>query len=229
MKITATLALALLSTGFVSQMQSATAPERLDMKIRQDFFAGFGGDANALAKGMKTCEEILAGNPKHAEALVWHGGGLYFQAGRAFQTGDQENGMRLFQAGLKEMDSAVAFAPEMIAVRIPRGATLLTGSRGIPDPNIARPLIEKGLSDYEFALSRQESNWQNMGVHPRGELLFGLAEGHSRMGNEEKARLYFQRILTEMKATPYADRAELWMKEKSLPIAKTGCIGCHVK
>src|SRR5258708_2410282 len=82
--------------------------DRLDLKVRNYFFAGFAGNGTALVKGMKMCEDALAENPKHAEAMVWHGAGLYVQAGKAFQGGDQQKGMELYQRGMKELDEAVA-------------------------------------------------------------------------------------------------------------------------
>ena len=113
--------------GFLSTLRSAHAQEtaRFDMKVRESFFAGFGGDKDALVRGMKASEEVLAGNPKHAEALVWHGSGLTFQAGQAFSSGDQQKGMELWTKGLKEMQTAVDLAPESPSVLIARGADLL--------------------------------------------------------------------------------------------------------
>jgi len=45
---------------------------------------------------MKACEETLAQNPKHAEALVWHGAGLFYQSGKAVS-----------ETGLPERDTAL--------------------------------------------------------------------------------------------------------------------------
>ena len=67
----------------------------------------------------------LAATPDHAEALVWHGGGLVFLAGQAFQRGDTATGMERFGKGLGEMNKAVELAPDRVGVRVPRGATLL--------------------------------------------------------------------------------------------------------
>src|SRR5262245_9337134 len=64
------------------------AAERFDYVVRDDFFAGLRGDVARLDRAMKTCEEMLARNPRHAEALVWHGAGLLAQARLAFERGD---------------------------------------------------------------------------------------------------------------------------------------------
>src|SRR5258708_1574009 len=47
----------------------AGAQERFDMRVRNDFFAGFAGNSEALDRGMKLCEEELARNPANAAAL----------------------------------------------------------------------------------------------------------------------------------------------------------------
>ena len=204
----------------------AAQTDRFDLKVRNYFFAGFTGNATALAKGMKMCEDALAENPKNAEAMVWHGSGLYVQAGKAFQGGDQQKGMELYQRGMKELDEAVALAPDNIGVRIPRGAVLFTGSRFVP-PDMAKPLIEKAISDFEKVYEIQGPHLDQMPSHPRGELLIGLADGYSRLGDQEKARVFFEQIQTSLKGTAYEKSANLWMETKSLPAAQAGCLGCH--
>ena len=206
----------------------AVAQDRLDFKVRNYFFAGYTGDSAALAKGMKICEELLAANPKNAEAMVWHGTGVYFQGINAFQKGDPQTGGQLVQSGMKEMDSAVALAPNDLGVRIPRGAFLLTVSRNVPNPAIARPLTERGVSDLEKAYELQHSTLDKLGTHPKGELLLGLADGYTRLGQPEKAQPMIDRILADMKGTRYEASATLWNEKKSLPPAQAGCLGCHM-
>lgn len=205
----------------------AGGQERFDIKVRKYFFGGFQGDAAALEQGMKITEDALAANPQNAEALVWHGSGLSFRAGQAFARGDTQKGTDLWQRGMSEMDRAVALAPDDVGVRIPRGASLLGSSHFIPDSAIARPLIEKGVGDYEKTYQLQKDRFDKLGLHPRGELMIGLADGYSRLGDHEKARLWFERIRTELKGTLYADSANEWMKTGSLSPRQAGCLGCH--
>src|SRR5690348_3912511 len=108
--------------GFLTTVRLAPAQERFDLKVRNDFFAGFAGNEAALARGMEACEAVLAKNPNDPQALVWHGGGLLYQAGGAFQRGDQNKGIDLWTRGLKEMKTAVELDPDSVGVRIPRGA-----------------------------------------------------------------------------------------------------------
>src|ERR1700730_15093737 len=80
------------------------AQDRFDFQVRHYFFAGFAGDAASLEKGMKICEDSLATDPKNAEALVWHGAGLFYASGQAFQKQDMQKGGELWARGLKEME-----------------------------------------------------------------------------------------------------------------------------
>ncbi len=217
--------------GFLSAIRSAPAQTgdvqpRFDLKVRNDFFAGFAGDRQALDRGMKACEEALAARPKQAEALVWHGGGLLFQSGEAFRSGDQQKGMDLWTRGLKEMQTAVDLEPDNVGVRIPRGATLLAVSHFVPR-EMAGPLVKDAVSDYQRTYDLQKSHFATLGAHPRGELLLGLADGYSRLGDQDQARRYFEQIKKDLPGTAYARRADIWMETRSLTPEQTQCVGCH--
>ena len=205
------------------------AQDRFDFKVRNYFFSGFAGDEASLDMGMKICEDSLAADPKNAEAMVWHGAGLFYQSGQAFQKQDMQKGGELWARGLKEMDDAVALAPEQLGVIIPRGAVLLTAAKYVPNPEMARPLIEKGVGDFEKTYQLQEPNFEKIGTHPRGELMIGLADGYNRLGNQEKAQEWFERIQKSMPGTAYEKSATTWLETKSLTPAQSGCLGCHVK
>jgi hypothetical protein len=212
-----------------SAPQDAPRPgtERFDMLVRADFFAGFAGSEARLAKGMAACERVLADHPNHAEALVWHGSGLTFSAGQAFQKGDMKTGGELWQRGMTEMDRAVALAPDNVSVLIPRGAFLLQASQNMP-PQMGRPLVEKGVADYERVLAIQAPIFAMLGDHPKGELLFGLAEGYSRLGNGEKTRTYFDRLIKDAPASGQAPKAQAWLSTGTLPKSEgLSCVGCH--
>jgi tetratricopeptide (TPR) repeat protein len=209
------------------QTTPQAAGPRFDLIVRTDFFAGFAGDQARMARGMEACERVLADNPNHAEALVWHGSGLAFNAGQAFQKGDMKTGGELWQRGMGEMDKAVALEPDNVGVRIPRGALLLQATRNMP-PEMARALLEKGVTDYEHVLALQSAYFATLGDHPKGELLFGLAEGHSRLGNADKARAYFERLIVDAPASGQAPKASAWLSTGAIPKSEgLGCVGCH--
>jgi len=203
----------------------ATSSERFDMIVRTDFFAGFAGDAERLARGMATCERYLSANPDHAEALVWHGSGLVFRSGQAFQSGDTATGMGLFGRGLGEMNRAVALAPDRVGVRIPRGATLLESTRFMPAAQ-AEPLLRLAVGDFERVLDLQTAVFSSLGGHAKGELLFGLADGHARLGDQQKARQFFQRMTEDGSPSPRREYAAAWLSG-SAPKAVPACGPCH--
>lgn len=128
-------------TAFLVAARSAPA-DRFDHLVRGKFFAGLAGDRTALEEGMKTCEDILAEHPKHAEAMVWYGVGLFQRSSEAFRAGKREQGIELFNKAMSTMDQAVELAPDHVGVRVPRGAMLLTASRFMP-PEYGRPLLDR--------------------------------------------------------------------------------------
>lgn len=200
--------------------------DRFDFKVRNYFFAGLAGDAASLEEGMKICEKILATDPKQPEALVWHGMGLVSESRTAFQKGDQQNGAILWQRGLEEMDQAGEMAPNDLGVRIVRGAVLLVASQYLPE-EAAHPLIEKGLSDYEKAYSVQGPDLTHLGTHKSGELMIGMADAYARLGQQEKAQQWFERIQKDLPGTPYAKSAAVWLETKTLAPQQAGCLSCH--
>ncbi|HND22622.1 MAG TPA: hypothetical protein PLB18_24855, partial [Acidobacteriota bacterium] len=70
-----------------AQQAAAIPPSKLAATVEEDFRAGMSGNQDAFDRAMKSTEELLAGNPAHAEALVWHGSGLVSKSGKAFMAG----------------------------------------------------------------------------------------------------------------------------------------------
>jgi hypothetical protein len=170
--ITTSITAVLIMTGI------ALAQQRFDSLRVKDFQAGFAGDSEAFEALMTIIDEALVENPKNARAKVAHGIGIFRRAGDALQKGDMQASAKLYQAAIDEMEDAVQLEPDNIAVRVPRGAALITASRFMPAP-MARPLLESGLSDFEqvLRLQEQEQTFSKRSAHQRGELLTGLADG----------------------------------------------------
>jgi hypothetical protein len=57
--------------------------------------------------------------------------------------------------------------------------------------------------------------------------MIGLADGYNRLGNQEKAQEWFERIQKALPGTPYEKSANTWLETKSLTSAQSGCLGCH--
>ena len=211
----------------VATIVLAQEPVRFDHKGREVFFAGFAGDKDAMAKGMKISEATLAAEPNHAEALVWMGGGLFFASGESFRKGEMQAAMEMMGKGTGMMDRAVELAPKSVAVRIPRGSAYLAASKGMP-PAMGDPLLKKGVADYEVCWEMQKGDLSGFSQHSLGELLMGIAEGNGRLGNKEKATEYFGMIQQKLAGTAYAKKAEKWLAEGKLSARETNCLGCHI-
>lgn len=203
-------------------------PTRVDTLVRADFFAGFAGDVDALDRGMRLTEEMLEADPENAPALVWHGAGTLFRSGAAFESGDFRNGIALWEQGLGEMARAVELSPDDVEVLIPRGANLIAGSRYVP-PSQAGDILRIGVADFERVLELQAPYFSTLGVHSRGELLTGLADGWSRLGDRDAARRYFARIVEELPGSVYERKARAWLEDRP-EAGEPGffeCSGCH--
>ena len=203
------------------------AQTRFDMVVRNDLFAGMYGDAAALQRGLATCEKILAENPKHAEALVWHGMGLLVQSRFEFEKNNPQGAVTLSQKGIAEMDRAVELEPNNLGVRIPRGAALRDATQQMP-PFMSEPLLERARTDFQYTFETQKDNLPTS-EHPLGELLQALGDIYSRQGKADEAGKYYGMIPERLPNTEYARRATEWMKTRQpLPQAQSGCIGCHL-
>jgi tetratricopeptide (TPR) repeat protein len=204
---------------------SAVPPGRFDMAVRADFFAGFTGDRVRFDRAMALCESVLETTPDHAEAMVWHGGGLVFRAGAAFQAGDFQQGGQLWGQGMTEMERAVSLQPDNVAVRIPRAAVLMEASRQMPAAQAA-PVLKLAVDDYERVLALQTAVLDRLSDHARGELLFGLADGWARLGDAEKARGYFTRLTASASGSGRVEYANAWLSGAA-PATVARCVGCH--
>lgn len=204
--------------------------ERFDALVRDDFFAGMLGDEESLERGMKYCEDILAKNPKHADALVWHGGGLLTRAANAYRKGDSALGDKLWNQGLKEMNDAVALAPGNIGIMIGRSATIVGVAQSGWDSSDAesKALLKSALLDYEKVYQKQKPSFGKLSKHSRGELLFGLASGWSILGEHQKARDYLKLIIKEVAGTDYETEAQKWLNIKPKTVIQHDCRACHV-
>lgn len=223
-------AIAMIMVAAAGAAAQESRPQRFDYLVREDLFAGFRGDQARFDKGMKTCEDALKENPKNAPAMAWHAAGLLYASGQSFRTGDPQKGMELWDRALKESDAAADLDPTNPGVIIPRAASMMAAARFAPE-NLARPLRQRVVVDYERTLESQKPYLENLGVHPRGELLSGLAENYHWMGNSEKSREMLQRIEKELYGTVYQKNATAWLKNPPTdPKASTlTCQGCHTK
>ena len=205
----------------------AAKPARFDELVRQDFFDGMRGDKAAMARAVKLCEDTLAKNPDHPEALVWHGAALAGRSAEYFQRGDQRTGIALYEQGLAEMDRAVTLAPASPGVRIPRGAVMLAMAPHVPGPE-QKKLAERGVADYEATLTVQAAYFATLSLHAREQLLYGLTDGYAMLGETDKARATYDRMRRDAAGSELLTRAA----ERAAGHAVSGntpCEQCHAR
>lgn len=221
---------AVLLTFLLSITFAQKQAERFDHLVREDFFAGFTGNHEALQRGMAKCEEKLNAEPDNAEALVWHGAGLQFQSVSHFQKNEMQKGIELYQQGEAEMERAVQLQPKNISILVPRAAHYIAFSRYVPDKEQQCAMLAKVIHDYEEVYRQQQPHFDKLSEHARGELLLGLAEAYLRSGGEENRSKATALLKLAQKEKSYTKEASTWLD--AAPDAKPTtffhtCVGCH--
>ena len=221
---------------FVSMGSSAFADDpkqpqketqrRFDLVVREDIFAGFGGDSDALDRGESKCEKALREDSKNAEAMVWLGAVQVFKSGGLFGKNKPAEAFPLWTKGLKNMDDAVKLEPDNVGVRIPRASVLLPSARNAPAV-MGAPLLKTVLKDFEYIYKKQAEHLDELGTHPRGELRMGLADTYRLLGKLDESKEQLEAIAKELPDTEYAAEAKEWLA--AAPTAKLvhNCKGCH--
>jgi hypothetical protein len=197
-------------------------------RVRNQLFAAMEGDDDALARAEQACDDALRRSPADAEALVMHGIATSVRSWRAFQTGDVAKGRGYWGRAASEMDRAVALAPENVAVRIPRGATLFGVASGTEGTPLAHECLEKAVGDYEATLRIQGAAFDARPLHDRSELLWGLADGWQHLGDSARARTYYARLVQQCSPSPIAAAAQKRLDGDATagrPSCKDGCHG----
>ena len=208
----------------------ATAGERdrsFEHAVRGLMFRGFSGDSGSLKRAMEMCDERLAELPGDPEALVWWGAGRYYQAGQKFQTGDYQTGMAWRQESLDAMDKAVTAAPRDVAVLIPRGATLIVGSRHEVMPAERKRFLQLARSDYETTMDVQSRYFSKLSDHARGELMLGLVEVYHGLEDTAARDAMLDRIATTLGDTPYGAEVQRARESGLEGLTTRTCGGCH--
>lgn len=204
----------------------AVAEERFDYRVRDDMFRGFAGNEAAFRNAVSIIDETLQQDPDHAEALVWRGAARFWRASQAMQAGDVVSARELADAGLADMDRALALDPGDIGVLVPRAAALLPAARAQRNPARAKDLARRAAGAFEAAFVLRRKDFPSLGQHNRGEYLAGLAESWALAGDRERAEGYLRRIVAELPASPYAERAAAKLGDWSDP-RPLNCQSCH--
>ena len=195
-------------------------------ELRELFFAGFEGNDEALQQGMAIVEGTLKTDPDHPQALIWQASGWLFQSGQAFLRNDYNSGNTLFAKSLAQFSRGVSLAPGDISVLIPRAASLQSSARFVPHSPTRTMMLETVAGDYLKVLDVQTPYFESLSTHSRGELLGGISDALWQLGRRDEARVYLQRMVSELPNSLYATLAQRQLNEPDTAIQLT-CQGCH--
>jgi hypothetical protein len=204
------------------------AAQQLPDLTNADVFATFNGPPERFEALMKAVDAALVANPSNPYARFLHGVGLARRSVDAIQHQDFKAAAELWRQGLAELDTARNLAPENEKIIGSRAALLISVSRQMPD-GVERPFLPSVSSDFRKVLRAWDADGRQRSVHEQGELLTGLAESLARTGEEEQARAYFGRIVTDLPDSVYATRARQWIdgRPESRKPSFFSCVGCH--
>jgi hypothetical protein len=103
---------------------------------------------------------------------------------------------------------------------------LLPAARAQRNPARAKDLARRAAGAFEAAFALRRKDFPSLGQHNRGEYLAGLAESWALAGDRERAEGYLRRIVAELPASPYAERAAAKLGDWSDP-RPLNCQSCH--
>jgi len=204
------------------------AAQQLTNLTQADVFATLNGPLERVEALMKDVDAALTANPSSPYARYLRGVGLARRSVEAIQHQDSSAASELWRQALGELDIARNLAPENEKIIGSRAALLISVSRQMPD-GVDRPFLPSVAADFQRVLRMWDAGGRQRSVHERGELLTGLAESLARTGEEEQARTYFNRILTDLPDSVYAKRARQWLegRPESRNRSFFTCVGCH--
>lgn len=213
-----------------ASLGAETMPQgmRVSTWVREDLFAGFlSNDMAQFDRGMKKTGEIIAADPKSADALAWRGGGELYLAVRALEAGDRAKFDDFYKKSLASFAAAKAVVtPQTSAAlnAIAGGSFTLFADR-LPEA-MRQDGWQKIRAHYGALREEQKPFFAKMPVHHQGEVLSGLAQAALRLGDQEAAKSLLETIVATLPSTPYepfAKKALSTMDSK----AKIACLTCH--
>ena len=176
-------------------------------EYRRKFFAVFRGDFATFEKAYVEVQGMVAQNPKDARALVWLGNGQTVKGGLALMKGKREDSLALLEKSRKTLDRAVALRPNDPNIYMMRAATLYIQGQYWPAKDLPRSTWEALRDDCLRFEKFLGDKMPRVSIHLRGETYGELGIAYVRLGEKEKARAAFQRVIALCPGTDYETRA----------------------
>ncbi|HZS08211.1 MAG TPA: hypothetical protein VFD58_25475 [Blastocatellia bacterium] len=197
--------------------------------VREDIFAGFlADDMERFSRGEKNVQLLLEKRPAaKSDLLAWSGSAALYRAVRAWEDKRGDEFRQKYQQALDLFSQARQASPDNGGVAAITGGTLVLFADRLPKENRAAAWAQ-AYDAYQQLWKQQSSFVDKLPVHIRGELLAGLAQSAQRTGHTEEMAQYLDRILTQLRGTPYEPVAKQW-KENPQSAASNAitCRTCH--
>lgn len=177
-------------------------------RYRARFFAVFRGDFKTFEAAYQEIQGMVRKNPKDARALVWLGNGQTVEAGLLKVQGKKAESDRLLAASRQTLDRAVALRPKDPNIYMMRAATLYIQGQYWNAQELPRSNWEELRDDCRrFIAYVGPKRIPKLSIHVRGEVYGELGIAYKNLGEPEKAREAFAKVIELCPGTDYAARA----------------------
>ncbi len=178
------------------------------VEYRQKFFAVFKGDTKMFNKAFDEITALVKKDPKDARALVWLGNGETVKAGVLVLKGQKDAAAKLLDKSRTDLDAAVALRPKDPNIYMMRAATLYIQGQYWDAKTLPKSNWEKLRDDCLKFIDYFGPKFPQVSIHVRGETCGELGIAYLKLGEKDKARAAFKRVVELCPDTDYSKRAE---------------------
>lgn len=178
------------------------------VEYRRKFFSVFRGDFATFEKAYAEVQAMVAKDPKDARALVWVGNGQTVKAGLLFMRGKRDEALPLLEKSRDTMDRAVALRPKDPNIYMMRAATLYIQGQYFTKEKLPVRVWQTLRDDCLRFIDFLGPRFEKTSIHLRGETLGELGIAYKNLGDKQKAREAFERLIKLNPNTDYATRAK---------------------
>jgi tetratricopeptide (TPR) repeat protein len=179
------------------------------VKYRRKFFSVFRGDFKTFNDAFTEIQGMVEKDPKDARALVWLGNGQTVKAGVLLLQGKAAEANALLEQSRQTLDRAVALRPKDPNIYMMRATTLFIQGQYWKPKDLPRANWEKLRDDcLAFIQYIRPERMHRASIHVRGEAYGELGIAYKHLGEKEKARQAFAKVVELCPGTLYEERAK---------------------
>ncbi len=179
-----------------------------DRLVMADYVKAAGGDSAALERLLGACAEAIEVDAENAEALAWRGAARMFEAGAASDSGDMMAAMTHVNKALADLARAGSLEMDNPGVRIIAAQTLLVLAQNHPIEQMAKGYATQGIEHATAGLASLHGNWGAQPIALKGRLMSDVAAAHERLGEPNKARDWYNRVIGAVPGSVWAQQAQ---------------------